>query len=81
MLVHIDQLTAPDTAELGAGRVVVNSGWGYQGEDEASMWARCRDHLGRLCRVAEPLGIQLAMVPAQGAPGRHTGTDRPYWGP
>ena len=35
-------------AELGAGRVVVNSGWGYQGEDEASMWARCRDHLGRL---------------------------------
>ena len=48
-------------AELGAGRVVVNSGWGYQGEDEASMWARCRDHLGRLCRVAEPLGIQLAM--------------------
>ena len=28
-------------AELGADRVVVNSGWGYQGEDESAMWNRC----------------------------------------
>ena len=48
-------------SELGADRVVVNSGWGYWGEDETAMWARCRDHLGRLCRVAEPLGVKLAM--------------------
>jgi len=48
-------------AELGADRVVVNSGWGYQGEDESAMWNRCRDHLGRLCQVAQPCGVTLVM--------------------
>ena len=48
-------------AEVGADRVVVNSGWGYFGEDEQTMWNRCRDHLGRLCRVAEREGILLVM--------------------
>lgn len=48
-------------SELEADRVVVNSGWGYQGEDEPGMWARCRDHLGRLCQVAQPLGVKLVM--------------------
>ena len=47
--------------ELGADRVVVNSGWGYLNEDEASMWARSRDHLYRLCQVAEHYGILLVM--------------------
>ena len=27
-------------AQLGADRVVVNSGWGYTGEDESTMWNR-----------------------------------------
>ena len=48
-------------AQLGADRVVVNSGWGYTGEDESTMWNRCRDHLYRLCRVAEAEGILLVM--------------------
>lgn len=48
-------------SELEADRVVVNSGWGYQGEDEPAMWERCRDHLGRLCQVAQPLGVKLVM--------------------
>ena len=48
-------------AELGADRVVVNSGWGYLGEEEDTMWNRCRDHLSRLCRVAQPLGVNLVM--------------------
>lgn len=53
-------------AEVGADRVVVNSGWGYFGEDEQTMWNRCRDHLGRLCRW--PSGRHPAGhgVPAQG---------------
>lgn len=48
-------------AQLGADRVVVNSGWGYTGEDESTMWNRCLDHLYRLCRVAEAEGILLVM--------------------
>ena len=48
-------------AEVGADRVVVNSGWGYCGEDEAAMWGRCRDHLGRLCLAAGREGILLVM--------------------
>ena len=48
-------------AQLGADRVVVNSGWGYTGEDESTMWNRCRDHLYSLCRVAEAEGILLVM--------------------
>lgn len=48
-------------SELGADRVVINSGWGYATESESSMWCRCRDHLGQLCRVAEREGIFLVM--------------------
>ncbi|NCB62980.1 MAG: sugar phosphate isomerase/epimerase [Clostridia bacterium] len=48
-------------AQLGADRVVVNSGWGYRDEDENAMWNRCRDHMGRLCGVAEREGIFLVM--------------------
>lgn len=48
-------------AEIGADRVVVNSGWGYLEENEASMWDRCCNHLRRLCRVAEECGIWLVM--------------------
>ena len=47
--------------ELGADRVVVNSGWGYVDEDEEKMWNRSRDHLHRLCKVAEGEGVFLAM--------------------
>lgn len=48
-------------AELGADRVVVNSGWGYEGEAEGPMWDRCRTHLGRLCHVAGEEGVFLVM--------------------
>lgn len=48
-------------AQLGADRVVVNSGWGYRGEEEAAMWDRCRDHLGRLCHIAQSEGVFLVM--------------------
>ena len=50
-------------AELGADRVVVNSGWGYQGEDESAMWNRCRI-LGRLCQVAPALWSDTVMEPS-----------------
>ena len=55
-------------AELGADRVVVNSGWGYQGEDESAMWNRCRDHLGRLCQVAPGRREQPGLQPGAGPP-------------
>lgn len=48
-------------AQLGADRVVVNSGWGYRGEEETAMWDRCRDHLGRLCHIAQSEGVFLVM--------------------
>ncbi len=48
-------------SRLGADRVVVNSGWGYHGENLDTMWNRCRDHLGRLCDIAQQEGILLAM--------------------
>jgi len=48
-------------ADLGADRVVVNSGWGYRDECEASMWKRCCEHLSRLCNVAQREGIFLVM--------------------
>mgnify|MGYP004468520879 FL=1 len=48
-------------SQLGADRVVVNSGWGYADEDADAMWDRCRGHLERLCRVAERENILLVM--------------------
>ncbi len=48
-------------AALGADRMTINSGWGYLNENHATMWNRCRDHLGRLCRVAEREGVYLVM--------------------
>ncbi|MEG2420060.1 MAG: TIM barrel protein [Oscillospiraceae bacterium] len=48
-------------AQLGADRVVVNSGWGYAKEDPEALWARCRTHLRRLCAVAADAGILLVM--------------------
>lgn len=48
-------------ARLGADRVVVNSGWGYDGEAEGPLWDRCRRHLTRLCHVAGEEGILLVM--------------------
>lgn len=48
-------------AELGADRVVVNSGWGYNNEPEDDMWKRCRDNLYRICQEAERNGILCVM--------------------
>jgi len=48
-------------AELEADRVVVNSGWGYRNEEAAAMWSRCRDHLGRLCHMAQQYDVLLVM--------------------
>ena len=46
---------------FGADRVVVNSGWGYNGEDEDSMWNRTRDILYRLAEIGKKYGITLVM--------------------
>ena len=48
-------------AALGVDRMTINSGWGYLNENHQTMWNRCRDHLGRLCRVAEREGIYLVL--------------------
>lgn len=48
-------------AELGADRVVVNSGWGYGNEDPQEMWKRSKDHLCRLAEVGLREGVFLAM--------------------
>ena len=48
-------------AELGADRVVVNSGWGYQNENPDEMWKRCADNLYALAEVAGKHGIVCVM--------------------
>ena len=47
--------------ELGADRVVVNSGWGYQNEDREEMWKRSADNLHRLAEAAARNGIVCVM--------------------
>ncbi len=48
-------------ADLGADRIVVNSGWGYRDEMESVLWARCRDHLARLCDMASRESVLIVM--------------------
>lgn len=47
--------------ELGADRVVVNSGWGYINENCDEMWKRSRENLFRLAEFAETYGIVCVM--------------------
>lgn len=47
--------------ELGADRVVVNSGWGYNDESYDEMWKRSRENLYELCIEASKLGIVCVM--------------------
>jgi protein FrlC len=49
--------------ELGAGIVVVNSGWGYYGEDCRDMWRRSAENLRELAEYAAGYGVALAMEP------------------
>ena len=48
-------------AELGADRVVVNSGWGYQKENREEMWKRSADNLYRLAETAKKYDIVCVM--------------------
>ena len=48
-------------AELGADRVVVNSGWGYTHEEETEMWKRSAEHLHRLAEQASRYGLYCVM--------------------
>jgi len=48
-------------SELGADRVVVNSGWGYWHENESEMWERSAQNLYRLAEVAKSHGIVCVM--------------------
>ena len=48
-------------AQLGADRVVVNSGWGYWNEDKQEAWKRSAAMLHRLAEVAKENGITLVM--------------------
>ena len=48
-------------AELGADRIVVNSGWGYQHEDEDEMWKRCEENLYAVAEVARQHNILCVM--------------------
>ncbi|MCI6019168.1 MAG: sugar phosphate isomerase/epimerase [Clostridiales bacterium] len=48
-------------AELGADRVVVNSGWGYIHENEKDMWKRSAENLYRLAEIAKRYDIVCMM--------------------
>lgn len=48
-------------AELGAGMMSMNSGWGYGNEDRQEAWKRSKDMIVRLCQAAEKEGIVLTM--------------------
>lgn len=48
-------------AELGADRVVVNSGWGYDGEETTEMWKRATDNLHRIVEKAAVYDIKCVM--------------------
>ncbi len=48
-------------AELGAGMMSMNSGWGYWNEDRQEAWKRSKDMIVRLCQAAEKEGIVLTM--------------------
>lgn len=48
-------------ADLGADRVVVNSGWGYIREAQEDMWKRSADNLFRLAETARKYGLVCVM--------------------
>lgn len=48
-------------SEFGADRIVINSGWGYNGENYDEMWKRLREHIYRVCDFAAECGIICAM--------------------
>lgn len=48
-------------AELGAGMMTMNSGWGYWNEDFEVSWERSKEMIYRLCDFAEREGVILAM--------------------
>ena len=48
-------------AELGADRIVCNSGWGYTGENYDEMWKRVRDHLHRMAEFAKDYDVVCVM--------------------
>lgn len=48
-------------AELEAGMMSMNSGWGYWNEDKQEAWKRSKDMIIRLCDVAEKEGVVLTM--------------------
>lgn len=49
------------SAELGAGMMSMNSGWGYWNEDTWEAWKRSKDMIIRLCEVAEREGVILTI--------------------
>lgn len=48
-------------SELGADRVVINSGWGYNNENYEEMWKRLKDNIIRVCDFASKYGIICVM--------------------
>jgi len=49
------------TAELGAGIMTINSGWGYWGEESSAAFNRTIDTISRLCEIAAAEGVILAL--------------------
>lgn len=48
-------------AELGADRVVINSGWGYNDENENEMWKRVTENLCHIVERAAEFDIKCVM--------------------
>ena len=48
-------------AELGAGMMLVSSGWGYRTEPPGDAWRRSRDPLQRVAETASDLGMNLVL--------------------
>ena len=52
-------------AELGAGLMLVTSGWGYRTEPQDEAWKRSRESLQRIALRAGDLGVDLALEALQ----------------
>jgi protein FrlC len=52
-------------AELGTGKLLITSGWGYFNEPTDEAWKRSRESLSEVAEVAGENGVTLALEPLQ----------------
>ncbi len=52
-------------SELGAPRMLITAGRGYENQPAAGAWSRAADSLGRLADIAAARGVELLLEPLQ----------------